>query len=158
MPSTSSNDTITFAFKKRNISYKFISDIIKWYTDGEYSHVAIIVDIDGISTAYEALGTQNAVVKHTHIYDYTMYDYIRVPVNDISIIKAFLESTVGDKYDYYAIVGFIVPIRDRLDLWICSELAANTLKIDGNELLWKREPYRCSPNSFYKLLATKYLH
>ena len=144
-------------FEKDNDETTILGKLVGLYTHGPYSHVAIIIeDIkDGLlneSTQWEASPTSGYVKKSKHMYDEVKWDYIDINIKDINNTIEFLNSVLGNKYDYAGILGFILPIQDRSNRWFCSELASNILKIDGYEPMWYIEPSSVSPNKLYKLL------
>jgi len=155
-------DTITLGFfktfEKDNDETTILGKLVGLYTHGPYSHVAIIIeDIkDGLlneSTQWEASPTSGYVKKSKHMYDEVKWDYIDINIKDINNTIEFLNSVLGNKYDYAGILGFILPVQDRSDRWFCSEWVTKALQLAGVEKLWLFEPSKTSPNKLYKKLT-----
>lgn len=115
-----------------------VSDVIAWFTQGEFSHVDAIVYNDllvGARTDHDpgvhARSSNYAVWAKKTVFDIpcTLEQFIRF--ND------FLLDQLGKPYDHVAILGFVFG-RDwkQPDSWICSELQAAALEYAG---IWK--PY-----------------
>lgn len=122
--------------------------LIKWWTKGPYSHVAIV--IDGIE--YSASFSDRGVYSKPHIEDKDKWDYIDVEVKSLNILNLY-NITKYDSYDLLGILGFIVPFKDRSTEWFCSEWVANALKISGYRFLWTKEPSKISPNKLFEILV-----
>lgn len=135
------------AFDKRNGEATILSRSIAAYTGGFYSHAELIIEIDGTSEQWGADPEYGKVMRSEVKYDTNKWDYIKLPVDDIRRIRRFLLEVEGLKYDYFGIIGFILPTKDRSDRWFCSELIANCIKIDGNKLMWFTEPSSIDPNT-----------
>lgn len=122
--------TIKFHFYKGK---SLVSKLIKWRTNGIYSHVS--VELDGV--VYEAWVGSGAsgVVKSTNTLYYhtpkTEYDTIEVAIQNWNVWKTFLENQVGKKYDYMAIISFVKNrIKADENKWFCSELAMSFLPFE----------------------------
>jgi len=148
--------TIAFfkAFDDNNKEATLLSKCIAWYTKGVFSHTAVLFTNDiGIVEQWEASPSKHKVIVTEHIPDNDKWVYTTIEVNDLERIKKFLESIKGLKYDFAGILGFLLPTKDRSDSWFCSEVAANCLKIDGNEVFWRIEPSSISPNKLARMLG-----
>ena len=120
--------------------------ICKW-TKGQYSHTELIVN----GFMYSSSPRDGKVRCKPHKIDNKTWDYIEVEANQKDILE-FFKMTKGDKYDWFGILGFIIPIKDRTHDWFCSEWVSNALKISGCKKLWTKEPSKISPNKLYKIL------
>jgi len=150
-------DTMILGFRRTDVNdTAFTSKLIAAWTNGPYSHVAIILKVNGEYVSYEAKEGRGKVVKNEHILNdinASRYDYVHVPINNQDVIVEFLESIVDQKYDYAGIIGFVLPFKDRSDMWFCSEVASNVLKIDGYKPMWYLEPSSVSPNLLFNLVS-----
>ena len=140
--------TIRIGFYTGN---ELVDNFISWWTYGPITHTDIILD----NVTYEANAKVNKVRKviHNTIFIPEMYIDLQITDNKFNTIKTFLEKCLDDKYDFYGIVGFILPTKDRTNMWFCSELVANALKIIGKEEFMKLEPSSISPNRLYSILS-----
>ena len=137
-------------YKVKNPFSSVFDELIAWWTNGEYSHVELIINDYMYST-----DPKTGIVRKTqHYFDYLIYDYITIDIPYVNNILKFYEMTKGNKYDWIGLVGFIIPFKDRTDLWFCSEWVGNALKISGCEKLFKYEPSKLSPNDLYKILRS----
>jgi len=102
-----------------------------------------------------ALGTFGAVRGKYHHINYTIWDYVDMEITEeqLKTILDFYMEIYGEKYDWFGILGFILPIQDRSDRWFCSETVANALKIIGDKRLWRLDPSNISPNKLAILLG-----
>ena len=140
---------IKVAFYKAHGPYAQWDDkLIAWWTNGSYSHVEIVID----NYQYSSYQPDGGVRKKEHIVDDKVWNYIEIDNIDEQKILEFFEMTKGEKYDWLAIFGFVIPFKDRSNEWECSEWCSNALKISGCKKLWKHEPSKLSPNKLYKIL------
>ena len=130
-----------------------IDKVIAWWTYGPIVHTSITLD----NITYEAKGNLNKVIKRTHKNKYNpkIHKKLQVTEKEFNTIKTFLEKCLNDKYDYYGILGFVLPTKDRTNMWFCSELVSNALKIIGRKEFMKLEPSTISPNQLYSILYGK---
>ena len=120
--------------------------ICKW-TKGQYSHTELIIN----GFMYSSSPRDGRVRAKPHKIDNKTWDYIEVEASKENILT-FFKMTKDDKYDWFGILGFIIPIKDRTHNWFCSEWVSNALKISGCKKLWTKESSKISPNKLYSLL------
>ena len=137
------------AFYKAHGPYAQWDDkLIAFFTKGPYSHVEIVID----GFQYSAFAPDKGVRKKPHIVNDKVWDYIELNNINKQKILEFFEMTNGEKYDWLAVFGFVIPFKDRSNKWECSEWCSNALKISGCRKLWKQEPSKISPNRLYRIL------
>lgn len=147
------NKEVTLAYYKADSEHAGIIDkLIAFKTNGPYSHVEMVLTINGTQVSYSADSASNKVRKVNHVTDHEMWDYQTVTVSDPYRIYNFYESILGYKYDIVGILGFMIPFKDRSDRWFCSETTANALKIDGFKPMWYLEPSSIDPNTQYRMV------
>lgn len=144
---------------KPNEKPLLFSKIILFKTGGTHFHTEVVIPSNGSkgryqTTMYSAIVEKNIVRKTAHSYNPEQYDYIKILVTDheMDIVQEFLESILNAKYDRLGILGFITPIRDRIDKWFCSEISSNVLKILGRKCMWSRNPATIDPEQGYQIL------
>lgn len=129
--------------------YRFA--IAKW-TKGPYSHVELIYrdDSDKRLKEFTADPKEGKVrIKdfekdlNKYCWDFVAFD---ITEKEWEMFKTYMGQVLNDKYDWFGIFGFIIPIKDRERDWFCSEVNSNFLKILGEITLWTKEPSRISPN------------
>ena len=147
---------IIIAFYKANNPYGKLDDklIGKW-TKGSYSHVEIFAPENG--KRYTSSGRAGGVVKRdirNQLERKEVWDFVEIELKNTTIedLERIYEKTKNDKYDWFAIFGFIIPLRDRTNKWICSEWCANFLKCNKYDKLEIYEPSRLSPNDLYRII------
>lgn len=138
-------------FKGRGL----VSRLIRWQTNGKYSHAAIQLGDGRIIEAWH----KPAKVR------------VRPPLKDWSNVEAFtvegmtedrwqkatefLEAQLGKKYDFGGVMRFVTRWRKKQDdKWFCSELVFQAIKESGVDLLARIECSQVSPTvlSFSPLL------
>lgn len=126
-------------------SGSIISKLIRWFTWGKWSHVAVRMPEGDMIEAREFLG----VVRRNVKYEDVQQVVLEVTEEQAKVFHDVLRSQVGKPYDWLAILGFLFR-RDwqRDDYWICSELVAWALiKAGVNVILRKR--WRVDPTELY---------
>lgn len=111
-----------------------LSRIVKWFTDSEYSHVALVLDEKHLyHTNY------NTNLKITHmIYPRNSYDVYRVIGEyDKDKLQEFIYNNINNKYDFMDIVKIIFRINtdDKDNEYICSELVRRAYEYAGLKLV-----------------------
>lgn len=129
----------------------WVSKAIMWISRGGYSHAAILLNNDSIIEAHAGSGVRPRKNLLAEVDTNTVVDVFNVdttPDQDI-IIQDFLKKQVGKKYDYLAIVGFIIHTthkgRIQYGRWICSELVFAAFQQAGINLLERVECWKVSP-------------
>lgn len=115
-----------------------ISKIIKWFTNSDYSHVAMVISDDGMHLYHT---NYNMSTKLTHMmYSKGDYDVYRVIGEyDHKLLHRFMRENIGNKYDLTDIFKIIIRINtDDMDReYICSELIRKAYSYSGIELVDK---------------------
>jgi hypothetical protein len=147
------------AFSK---SKGIISNLIKLWTIGSYSHVELV--IDGMS--YTAGVSENAIrckyidyKKESNIWDVYELD---MTDEQIKVMLQFYKDTEGRKYDFKGIVlsQFLWFVnKDDKDRYFCSEwtlqaidLACNRTLLYGGKPVSTKKYSKFSPNRLHKYL------
>lgn len=127
-----------------------IEKAILWFCRGGYSHAAIVLNDGSIVEAYPFKG-----VRHRKCIEDQMkkciVDVYEIPttLEQDEIIENFLSLQIGKKYDWIAILGFVLHKtktgRKQYAKWICSELVFATLRKANVLLLERIEAWEVSP-------------
>lgn len=132
-----------------------MSNLIRWQTRSEYSHVSII-NYGGI--LIEAL-QGHGVIRNRALADVQAredVDVVFVDVPDVSVLIAadtWLQEQIGKGYDYTMVARFVTrqkETRKSSGKWFCSELAFQYAKEAGVDLLRDTEAWEVSPGLFAK--------
>lgn len=142
---------VVIAFYKGG--YTLVDRAIKIWTRGPYSHCAIVINKGEVKYELSSSGMRGGVYKKVHNFNPYIWDYLILPNIEKEKIWDFYDMTMFDGYDFLAIFGFIIPFQDREHKWTCSEWCSNVLKIAGEKRLWRKEPYKQSPNSLARILG-----
>jgi len=140
--------TIAFYKAKNNKNATFIDKVIAWWTNGDYSHVELIID----DSMYSTSPRDGKVRAKKHTPD-NNWDYINIDNINTDVVFDFFMMTQDKKYDWLGIFGFVIPTKDRTNHWFCSEWVSNALKISGCKKLFTKNPSKLSPNDLYKILT-----
>ena len=144
----------------------WISKAIMFMSRGGYSHAAVLLTDDSIIEAHAKRGVCTRKSLLDEVDTNTVVDVFEVattPEQDI-IIETFLKRQVGKKYDYLAIVGFVLHTthqgRIQYGRWICSELVFAAFQQAGINLLERVECWKVSPTilSYSTLLKNAQRH
>lgn len=121
-----------------------ISALIRWQTDGTYSHVGAYTDDGYVIESKEGKGVRKH--KYTDFKDADFYS-IDVTPSQKKLFYEFLNSQLGCGYDYWGIVRFVsrrmLPENDN---WFCSELMFAAAEAAGIVLLGRTKAYEVSPS------------
>lgn len=105
--------------------------LIKWWTGSKYSHCELIF---GDSAWFSADAWQNKVRYTSFDANPYNWDYVEfvTTVKDEMILRAWCDSKVGKKYDWWGILGFILPLRiESPNRYFCSEICVAALQQIG---------------------------
>ncbi|MEK6881322.1 MAG: YiiX/YebB-like N1pC/P60 family cysteine hydrolase [Nanoarchaeota archaeon] len=120
-----------------------ISSLIRWQTGSIYSHAAVLLDDNTLVESWQGDGVRKKKITN---WDNVDTFKVRVSQRQYNKIVEFLESQIGKKYDYWAIIRFISRSRfPENDKWFCSELVYEAFKQVGINLLERIESYEVSP-------------
>jgi len=137
------------AFEAKGASIK--DKIIAKWTHGPYSHVELVAPNGMMCSSSPRYG---GVRCKPHVYDKSTWDYITVNISNFAYFAytKFCDETLGLKYDWLGIAGFVLPIHDNPKKYFCSEWTSKAGIIMGIECLYPKEPSRLSPNKLAKTL------
>ena len=145
------NDPKVLLFKGRGM----FSRLIRWQTNGQYSHAAIQLP-DG--RIIEAWHKPAQVRVRPPLRDWSNVDAFSVQGMSEAkwkVVADFLEDQIGKKYDFGGVMRFVTRWRKpKDDKWFCSELVFQAIKEAGVDLLSRIECSQVSPTvlSFSPLL------
>jgi len=132
----------------------WLSNLIRWQTQGTVSHVESILPDGSIIGAY--LDGVKQVPGNTD-FGYTSQTFVDVLAPQESVDKwvAYLKSRCGRKYDFLAILGFVLHMNIRTPgAFICSMDATLALRASGT---FKRplseQAHRVSPRDLLFALS-----
>lgn len=132
-----------------------ISRLIRWQTNGQYSHAAIQLPDKRI---IEAWHKPNRVRLRGPLQDWSNVDAFDVEGMDAAqwtMASSWLQQQIGKKYDFNGVFRFLSRRRkDKDDKWFCSELVFHCVKEGGIDLLERIKGAQVSPTvlSFSPLL------
>lgn len=137
-----------------------ISNIIKFFSRGNYSHVAI--QVNGVvyeSKEFHSVRKLTDWCINTATVD--IYEILITEEQEKELI-IFLEKQLGKPYDYMMVLGFLFfttrEKRKSRRRWFCSEFVFAALEKIGIKLFNNIEPWKISPVmlSYSPLLKFKY--
>lgn len=123
-------------------NHGLVSDIIKDITDSNYSHVAGVIDKNGIlveAEGFEKTG-KVSIDKYKDIYD--VYRYKGLTEEDSEKILGFINGQLNSHYDYFLLfIEFIryvfhktLPYKEPFGYSICSGLWSKAFRSVGIDL------------------------
>jgi len=126
----------------------FMSKLIKWRTWSKISHSAILSQDEKF--VYEAWrkGLTKTAWENSHHKKNTRVDLYKVYCTPEEAKKAYeyYESQMGRKYDFKAIIGFILRVKwGKISDLICSELVYKGTLHFKDQLLDRIDPFKVSP-------------
>lgn len=144
------NEPKILLFKGRGM----VSRLIRWQTNGQYSHAAIQRP-DG--RIIEAWHKPPRVRLRSRLSDWRDVEAYSVHMPDGGWEKAisWAERQIGKKYDFGGVARFVTRWRKKQDdKWFCSELVFQAVREGGVDLLDRVSPSQVSPTvlSFSPLL------
>lgn len=135
-------------YKGRSTAWNnFWADLIRWWTDGPYSHVEVITKTDDKGQVY----SYSAVLKGDAVrgewrsdMDATGWDFVELDI-DPSYVEAWFDDKIkrGCKYDLLGLLGFVFRRNQySKDKYFCSEAVADSI---GLEEGWRYDPNALKP-------------
>lgn len=129
---------VRLAFFKQDT---LIGRLIRFFTWGKYSHVALILEDGRVIDSYPRLGVS---IRSVDLSDADIY-YIDLPGNIKRKILADIKAQIGKKYDYRGVIGFLSRSKaEDPNRWFCSELIFEIFRRNGVVLL-NAPSYKVSP-------------
>lgn len=101
---------------------------VRVWTNSKYSHCEIVID----EVCYSSSSRDGGVrTKRINLND-GKWDLIELPNLDVEYVKKFYELTKDNKYDYLALINFVVRLFPQSDVrWICSEWCGRAQRLAG---------------------------
>lgn len=128
------------AFYKGN--KKIFNKIVRWWDNGPYSHVEIVLD-DGMCLSSSFM--DGGVRAKRIVFDAGKWDFIDLHgVFDEHLVLDFYQCNKDVKYDTLGTLGFIIGPTEQKDKLFCSEFCMAAL---GFENAW-----RISPNCAFEII------
>ncbi len=127
------------------------SALIRWASNGEYSHVDIVLP-EGTLLGARANG--GVKIRNFNYAKFTAKSVVQVYVPDYDAAMNFAMSQIGKPYNYGAIADMIFG-RDRgydsenQPSWFCDELLYATVSAGGRWLLNEPNPLVLTPQEVY---------
>lgn len=124
-----------------------VSKLIRFFTRGIYSHVAVQVEDGRIFEAWHS----PAKVRVIHDFGEGHERGTRVDLFELALpfpekALAHLERSVGRRYDFKGVLGFLTKrTSDDRRACFCSELATEVSIIGGRPALDRVKPFKVSP-------------
>jgi hypothetical protein len=116
--------------------------LVRWWTNGPYSHVELVFS-DDISASASML--DNGVRFKKIEWKPDRWDFFEIEGNEELAKEWFLEN-VGSKYDYLGLFGFIYRKHTGdCKRWFCSEACAKALGY--------KDAWRFCPNTLYAIIT-----
>lgn len=125
----------------------FMSSLIRFFTWGKYSHVALRFENGDLWESYPGKGVRcGQESSATNPETYTLW------VSDVSedLLRGFLRQQRGKGYDYFGVLRFIPRIGRYVGTpkrWFCSELVFEALYFAGVRVLNHIRGNKVSPAS-----------
>lgn len=137
--------TLAFTHDKNNL----ISNIISWFTFGEYTHVAL-VNGDSVIEA-TGKGNPNGILLHS-LEDFTKkhkeVTFRKIQHSSPEDVWNRASSQLGKKYNWWWMLGYLLHYNNLSNntVWSCSELIAWAL---GEEVIPKRYLWFVHPQTMF---------
>lgn len=135
--------SVIFTRKRR-----FGSIVLRAWMHSRFSHCALVDE--GTLTVIEAVphGIQERPLSEL-VQESSYHEVVRIHCRNPQQVLAVARGQVGKPYDWKAILGFWLRRSwQKDDAFICSELVAWCFATAGQSL-FRREPYRVSPEMLY---------
>lgn len=132
-----------------------ISQLIRWQTNGQYSHAAIQLPSGSIIEAWHKPARVRVRKNLTDWSNVEAYEVEGMTPEQWEVALEWLDDQVGKKYDFGGVLRFLTRYRkDQDEKWFCSELVFQALVEAGVELLSRIQCSQVSPTvlSFSPLL------
>lgn len=121
------------------------SDAIRWATNGEYSHVDIVLP-EGLLGAHEHGGVETRPPNYAN---FTKVKIVQAELPDIDAALAFARAQKGKPYNIIAILDMVLhrtrPFVLNQPAWFCDELLYAVALVGGVQLLNTDNPLTLTP-------------
>lgn len=126
-----------------------VSKLIRWFTRGDYSHVAVMFN-DGFIV--EAWHNPSKVRTISHLGEGhevgTVVDLYEVHLKDEYAARLECVKSLGLKYDFLGVLGFVARwTKGSKSKLFCSELAMKVCAAGNTPLLERISAYKVSPSA-----------
>lgn len=140
-------DTVTLLFSTTSSPFSWLIRLLTW---SRWSHVSV-VDGATIIQAHALHGVIRTPLAEAIANDKES-KLVRFKCNNPTAVIAAAASQIGKKYDWTALIGFMLR-RDwqEDDSWFCSELAAWAFQQAGTPLLRPEALHRVTPENLWML-------
>jgi len=138
-------------FKGRGV----ISNLIRWQTNGQYSHAALQLPDGKIIEAWHKPAEVRIRPPLKDWSNVDAFDVEGMTAKQWTLAAQWTQMQVGKKYDFGGVLRFVTRWRkEQDDKWFCSELVFAALKYAGVNLLERVQASQVSPTvlSFSPLL------
>jgi uncharacterized protein YycO len=158
-------DSTSFVIIGQYYGQSWMSKFIKWRTWSPISHTAALSRDEKYVFEAWRKGVQKTAWQNSHHKPGTKVDLYKVSCSEEEANRFYnyLESQTGRKYDFKAIIGFVLRLpMARLNALFCSEYIFTAALTMPKNLLERVEPYQVSPGhlnlsplmKFYKTVYT----
>jgi uncharacterized protein YycO len=125
--------------------------LIRFGTRSDWNHVDLLFE-DGtlIGSSGKGHGVEKMSLNErlSDKYRIVRYRIDEITLPDEAAARRFAEEQVGKKYDYTAVIAFLLPWRENWNVkrkWFCSELAAAAIHAGGVKIA-RMDQWRVTPN------------
>lgn len=141
----------------------FISRMIRYFTKSKFSHVEVLFD-GGFTVGSREFsgvvhGTINDFIKPVYFFFYDGINQkpLRLTKQQHDKIISFLQDSIGKKYDYKGIWGYLSNRRERNcpDSYFCSELVFEAFNHAGIRFLNREGGHFITPQNIAESLLLK---
>lgn len=126
----------------------FVSSGIRWVTNGEVSHAAILTPDNTIIEAWQGAGVRERPML-TDLTDVEFYDVLGMDQKKWSRVYEYGRSQIGKGYNYKGVAAFVIPFLNGKSEGnaFCSELLSNCFVYADNPLLKRIKSSEISPQA-----------
>jgi len=112
--------------------------LVRWVTQSPYSHCELVID----GVAYSSSGRDHGVRAKNIAWNPEHWDFLEldeaVPEAKKALAKAWFEVHLGESYDWFGLIWFVIPLPwEKRRRWFCSEACAEAL---GMSRSWAYSP------------------
>ena len=133
----------------------FVSKLIRWQTNGNYSHAAIQLPTGRLIEAWHKPSKVRLRRRLSDLSNVEAFDVEGMTVEQWQASVEWLQAQIGKNYDFGGVLRFLTRWRKpQDDAWFCSELVFQAVKEGGVDLLDRVQASQVSPTvlSFSPLL------